>query len=90
MSKFFTNSEIDYSSENAANMLISHGRYFVDNFLIPLIRAITDLGTIFVLVPSGSELDSRPRCTSLSLQSIVDQQDQPTHTKGIIPKYVFS
>ncbi len=47
--KRFTNSEIDYSSENAANMLISHGRYFVDNFLIPLIRAITDLGTIFVI-----------------------------------------
>ncbi len=38
-----------YSNEHAANMLISHGRYFVDNFLIPFIRAITDLGTIVVI-----------------------------------------
>ena len=30
-------------------MLISHGRYFVDNYLIPLIRATTDLGTIIVI-----------------------------------------
>ena len=30
-------------------MLISHGRYFVDNYLIPLIRAITDAGTIVVI-----------------------------------------
>ena len=38
-----------YSSEGAANLLISHGRYFVDNYLIPGIRATTDLGTIIVI-----------------------------------------
>ncbi len=43
------NSNLEYSSENSANMLISHGRYFVDNYLIPLIRAITDTGTIIVI-----------------------------------------
>ena len=38
-----------YSSEAAANMLVSHGRYFVDDFLIPLIRAATDVGVICVI-----------------------------------------
>ena len=41
--------ESSYSSESAANLLISHGRYFVDNFLIPGIRATTDSGTIIVI-----------------------------------------
>ena len=45
----FLEDESAYSNENAANMLISHGRYFVDNFLIPFIRATTDLGTIIVI-----------------------------------------
>lgn len=39
----------NYQDEVSANMLISHGRYFVDNYLIPLIRAATDLGTIIVI-----------------------------------------
>ncbi len=45
----YLDSNKDYSSESSANMLISHGRYFVDNYLIPMIRATTDLGTIFVI-----------------------------------------
>ena len=47
--KIFENNNVEYSSEYSANMLISHGRYFVDAFLIPFIRAITDLGTISVI-----------------------------------------
>ena len=39
----------NYSSENSANMLITHGRYYLDNYLIPLIRAITDIGSIIVI-----------------------------------------
>jgi hypothetical protein len=38
-----------YSSENYANMVISHGRYYVDAYLIPLIRALTDVGSILVI-----------------------------------------
>ena len=30
-------------------MLISHGRYYVDNYLIPLFRAVTDIGSIIVI-----------------------------------------
>ena len=45
----FENDDKNFSSETSANMLISHGRYFVDNYLIPLIRATTDLGTIIVI-----------------------------------------
>lgn len=41
--------EDSYSSEKSANMLISHGRYFLDSYLIPLIRAITDLGSVMVI-----------------------------------------
>jgi|TARA_B100001778_G_scaffold55702_1_gene42730 hypothetical protein len=48
-SNYIFNENLEYSSENSANMLISHGRYFVDNYLIPLIRAITDAGTIIVI-----------------------------------------
>ena len=48
-SDLFKHEKKQYSSEHAANMLISHGRYFVDSFLIPLIRATTDLGTIVVI-----------------------------------------
>ncbi len=47
--KIFVDEKYNYSSENSANMLISHGRYFVDNFLIPLIRAITDTGVILAI-----------------------------------------
>ncbi len=39
----------DYSSENSANLLITHGRYYLDAYLIPLIRAITDIGSIIVI-----------------------------------------
>lgn len=39
----------NYSSENSANLLITHGRYYLDNYLIPLIRAITDVGSIIVI-----------------------------------------
>ena len=46
--KEFLNDPI-YSSENYANMVITHGRYYVDNFLIPGIRAITDVGSIIVI-----------------------------------------
>jgi hypothetical protein len=46
--KEFLNDPI-YSSENYANMVITHGRYYVDNFLIPGIRAITDIGSIIVI-----------------------------------------
>ena len=38
-----------YSSDNYANMVITHGRYYVDNFLIPGIRALTDIGSIVVI-----------------------------------------
>lgn len=38
-----------YSSETYANMVITHGRYYVDNFLIPGIRAITDIGSFVVI-----------------------------------------
>ncbi len=41
--------EEKYSSENSANILVTHGRYYLDNFLIPLIRAITDIGSILVI-----------------------------------------
>ena len=39
----------DYLSEAHANMVISHGRYFVDAYLIPMIRALTDIGSIVVI-----------------------------------------
>ena len=39
----------NYSSENSANLLITHGRYYLDNYLIPLIRAITDISSIIVI-----------------------------------------
>jgi len=48
-SKLIYESDMKYSSENSANMLISHGRYYVDNYLIPLIRALTDIGSIIVI-----------------------------------------
>jgi len=38
-----------YQSEYYANMVISHGRYYVDAYLIPLIRALTDIGSIAVI-----------------------------------------
>lgn len=38
-----------YSREYYANMVISHGRYFVDAYLVPMIRALTDLGSIVVI-----------------------------------------
>ena len=41
--------EKNYSSESSANILVTHGRYYLDNFLIPLIRAITDIGSILVI-----------------------------------------
>lgn len=34
---------------HAANVIITHGRYFLDNFLLPLIRAITDFGSIMTI-----------------------------------------
>lgn len=40
---------IDFSEEKFANMLISHGRYYVDNYLIPLFRAVTDIGSVIVI-----------------------------------------
>lgn len=45
----YKNDNKGYSDEASANMLISHGRYFVDNYLIPLIRAATDIGTIIAI-----------------------------------------
>ena len=45
----FENDDKNFQVKLSANMLISHGRYFVDNYLIPLIRATTDLGTIIVI-----------------------------------------
>tara|TARA_B100000579_G_scaffold438023_1_gene471008 strand:+ start:15354 stop:16292 length:939 start_codon:yes stop_codon:yes gene_type:complete len=48
-SEIYKNNPDNFSSENSANMLISHGRYFVDAYLIPFIRAITDFGSVVVI-----------------------------------------
>lgn len=45
----FHSDKENFSSENSANMLISHGRYYVDNLLIPLMAAGTNLGSIIVI-----------------------------------------
>lgn len=45
----FLNEPKSYSSEVSANILISHGRYFIDDFLSPLLRAVTDVGVITVI-----------------------------------------
>ena len=45
----FLNEPKSYSSESSANILISHGRFFIDDFLMPLLRAITDVGVITVI-----------------------------------------
>tara|TARA_B100000787_G_C16177147_1_gene289668 strand:- start:511 stop:1497 length:987 start_codon:yes stop_codon:yes gene_type:complete len=47
--ELYDNNSSEYSSENSANMLISHGRYYFDGYLLPLIRATTDLGSILVI-----------------------------------------
>jgi len=36
----------NYSASQSANIIITHGRYFIDNFLIPLSRAITEAGPL--------------------------------------------
>lgn len=38
-----------FADGHAANVIITHGRYFLDNFLLPLIRAITDFGSIMTI-----------------------------------------
>ena len=46
--KFLTEND-SFGDGHAANVIITHGRYFLDNFLLPLIRAITDFGSIMTI-----------------------------------------
>ena len=46
--RFLTKND-SFGDGHAANVIITHGRYFLDNFLLPLIRAITDFGSIMTI-----------------------------------------
>lgn len=48
----FQNDPKKQTSEKAANLIITNARYFTDNFLIPLARAITEIGSL-IFVGAG-------------------------------------